>query len=350
MLDLFRTEAIEHRTKRLHGSVILAAPISVRFLSALLVAVVAGALIFACIATYARKETVIGWITPDRGLIRVVAAPGGRIETIAVREGDQVAIGVELATLRPAAEVSGVSATADELRAALFAERGEVDRQIGLQQQRVRIAEADVERTEPLVQQGVFPRQQFESRQSALLAAEQALASLRERRLSLERELSEAEIRQRYVVRAGVAGRVAALPVAEGQTLVSGGTVAVLVPEGGVLEAELYAPTRAAGFIRAGQEVRLMYDAFPHQRFGAAHGEISTISRTVLSPQEIAAAGISIDEPVFRVRVRLQQDYVDAYGERIPLQPGMLLHADIVVDRRSLMEWLLDPLYAAGRR
>ena len=24
--------------------------------------------------------------------------------------------------------------------------------------------------------------------------------------------------------------------------------------------------------------------------------------------------------------------------------------ADVVIDRRSLLEWLLDPLYAAGRR
>ena len=55
-------------------------------------------------------------------------------------------------------------------------------------------------------------------------------------------------------------------------------------------------------------------------------------------------------EPVFRVRVRLSQNAVSAYGEQMPLQPGMLLAADVIVDKRSLLEWLLDPLYAAGRR
>ncbi len=41
---------------------------------------------------------------------------------------------------------------------------------------------------------------------------------------------------------------------------------------------------------------------------------------------------------------------MDAYGDAIPLQPGMLLAADIVFDRRSLIEWLFDPIYAVARR
>jgi membrane fusion protein len=39
-----------------------------------------------------------------------------------------------------------------------------------------------------------------------------------------------------------------------------------------------------------------------------------------------------------------------AYGQAIPLQPGMLASAEIVFDRRSLLRWLLDPIYAVGRR
>jgi hypothetical protein len=38
------------------------------------------------------------------------------------------------------------------------------------------------------------------------------------------------------------------------------------------------------------------------------------------------------------------------HGQAVPLQPGMLVNADVVFDRRTLLQWLLDPLYAAGRR
>ena len=48
--------------------------------------------------------------------------------------------------------------------------------------------------------------------------------------------------------------------------------------------------------------------------------------------------------------VALPREEVHAYGEAIPLQPGMLLSADIVFDRRSLVRWLFDPLFAVSRR
>ena len=138
-----------------------------------------------------------------------------------------------------------------------------------------------------------------------------------------------------------VAGRVAALPVAAGQPVSLGGTVAVVIPEGARLEAELLAPSSAAGFIRPGQDTRLMLQAFPHQRFGTVKGAIKTISRTVLGPTEISIPGLKIDEPVFRVRVTLEREDIAAYGEAIPLQPGMLLTADVVFNQRSLIRWFV---------
>jgi membrane fusion protein len=70
----------------------------------------------------------------------------------------------------------------------------------------------------------------------------------------------------------------------------------------------------------------------------------------VLGPTEISIPGLKIDEPVFRVRVTLERENIAAYGEAIPLQPGMLLTADVVFDRRSLIRWLFDPLFAVAQR
>jgi len=162
--------------------------------------------------------------------------------------------------------------------------------------------------------------------------------------------MNDAEARRVQFVLSPVAGRVAALPVAAGQPVSAGGTVAVVIPEGARLEAELLAPSSAAGFIRPGQGTRLMLQAFPHQRFGTVKGVIKDISRTVLGPTEIAIPGLKIEEPVFRVRVALAREDIQAYGEAIPLQPGMLLTADVVFDRRSLIRWLFDPIFAAAER
>jgi membrane fusion protein len=93
-----------------------------------------------------------------------------------------------------------------------------------------------------------------------------------------------------------------------------------------------------------------MLQAFPHQRFGTMPGTVRTVSSTVLGPAEFSIPGLNLQEPVFRVRVTLPKETMDAYGEAIPLQPGMLLAADIVFDRRSLIRWLFDPIYAVARR
>ena len=168
-------------------------------------------------------------------------------------------------------------------------------------------------------------------------------------RAALEERVTQTRVANQYVVVSPIAGRVAAIPVQPGQSLAPGETVAVVTPAHGRLLAELYVPSRAAGFIRPEQDVRLMYEAFPHQRFGVGVARIQTFSRTVLAPSEVAIPGVVLQEPVLRVRAGLERQTIDAYGETISLRPGMLLRADVVIDRRSLLEWLFDPIYAVRR-
>jgi membrane fusion protein len=51
-------------------------------------------------------------------------------------------------------------------------------------------------------------------------------------------------------------------------------------------------------------------------------------------------------EPLYRITVGLERQQVSAYGAQVALQPGMQLDADIVLERRRLYEWVLDPVYA----
>jgi membrane fusion protein len=123
-------------------------------------------------------------------------------------------------------------------------------------------------------------------------------------------------------------------------------SVLSIIPTGSLLQAELLVPTHAAGFLRQGQEVRLRYDAFPYQKFGLYRAAISSISRTVSHPEDqVGPARLSV--PAYRVIAGLETQYVTAYGSELPLQPGLTLRADIVRDRRRILEWIFDPLIAA---
>jgi membrane fusion protein len=413
MNELFRPEAVHHATRRLEGSVMLAAPTSVITLGFFLAAVLFAAGVFAASATYARKATVIGFLVPDRGMIRVALQAPGTLQSIMVREGDVVAAGERIAVLSLSAETTSgnvgevvakgmrseaaaARAKAESQLARLQVEREQssirlskseaelqhVTMQVSLQGQRLQFAQTEVERGETIAAKGFMARREVDARRVAVLTAEQELAGLRRQQAAIERDIAdikarfasipleidaahseaqtadaalqqrraESEARRLQFVTAPIAGRVAALPVTAGQTLSTGGTVAVVIAEGGQLEAELLAPSRSIGFVRPGQPVELSLEAFPYQRFGTVAGTIRTVSSTVLAPNEAGIQGLDIKEPVFRIRVSLSREVVQAYGQNVRMQPGMLVSALIVFDRRSLLAWLFDPIYAVGRR
>jgi membrane fusion protein len=413
MSELFRREAVRHATRRLEGEVILATPLSVKTLGAFLVAVILAVSVFLFNATYARKATVTGLLVPDQGMVRASSLAPGSLQSVMVREGDVVAAGDRIAVVNLAVESSagnvgdaiskGLTAEALAARAkaesALArlqvefeqakirlsrsnAEQEQIKVQIALQEERVALGEADLARALEIAAKGFMARRDVDARRSSVLLLQQELATQRrllatsEREVadlkarlasipleinaaqaeaagaaaSLEQRTADAESRRLQFVTAPISGRIAALPVVTGQTVTAGATVAVIVPEGGQLEAELLAPSRAIGFVRPGQQVQISLQAFPYQRFGTVSGRIRLVSSTVLAPSEVAIQGLNIQEPTFRIRVSLGRESMQAYGESYPMQPGMLVSGDIVFDRRTLIQWLFDPIYAVAGR
>jgi len=122
-----------------------------------------------------------------------------------------------------------------------------------------------------------------------------------------------------------------------------------IIPNGSALQAELFVPTKAIGFLRPGQQVRILYDAFPYQQFGSYRGQVSEISRTILTKADTFGP-VELKEPAYRVIATLDRPDVDAYGKTIPLQADMLLKADIILEKRSIVSWFLDPLLSVGMR
>jgi membrane fusion protein len=76
---------------------------------------------------------------------------------------------------------------------------------------------------------------------------------------------------------------------------------------------------------------------------------VTEISRTLILPTETDVP-LPLAEPAYRVIVTIDSQSVKAYGHDVLLQPGMLLDANIQLDRRRLYQWLLDPLYSVRGR
>jgi membrane fusion protein len=134
---------------------------------------------------------------------------------------------------------------------------------------------------------------------------------------------------------------------------VAGQPLASLVPAASALEAHLLVPSRAIGFLREGQPVRLRLHAFPYQKFGQLTGVVQQVPGSPAKPDELSAAAVvavSAAEALYRVKVRLDDTAMRAYGQAQPLRAGMSLDATVVLETRRLYEWILDPLYAITGR
>jgi membrane fusion protein len=266
---------------------------------------------------------------------------------------------------------------------ALQAEQAKLDSEIAIQASQLAYAEKSAIRERGLQREGLASEQQAQAAEEGALDQRAKLRELERTRLTgdrdrlalegelrdaplksasdlarierdteaVELQLAEVEARREIVVSAPEAGTVAAIQVEVGERPDLKVPLVSIVPSGSLLESPLFLPSRAIGFLRVGQRVLLRYQAYPYQKFGHQEGVVVGISRSAVNPGELPAqlAGLTslvgTGEPVYRVRVRLARQTVVAYGATVPLQPGMQLDADVVIERRRLIEWMFEPLF-----
>ena len=114
------------------------------------------------------------------------------------------------------------------------------------------------------------------------------IAELRRAMAMVDQEIAENSARHRVVVMAPVDGVATTVLGSVGQPVDSSRHLVSLVPVDSPLQAELYARTRAVGFVNPGDEVWLRYRAYPYQKFGHYRGSVATVSRKPLPLAQLA--------------------------------------------------------------
>ncbi|AIO41481.1 biotin-lipoyl like family protein [Burkholderia cenocepacia] len=412
--SLFRQEALDATRHKLMGTVSLYSPpwrwLMIGVATALTLAVVA----FFLFGSYTKRERVRGQLLPMTGLLTVAPPLTGTVLGTRVREGQVVAAGAELLVisaevatelggtretvarqlrsqrsrletdLASQSQLSGEAQRGLRTRAALLEEQLiQIARQKAQRLRQVELAQRQLDKLQTMRGLGYASNSRVEQQEGVLLDAQARLQELARQHLDVSQHLdqirqqlrelplttrnqqndihrkladvdqsiAENEARRTVILRAPQPSVVAALLAKPGQIVNAGQSAVSLLPQGAPLEAQLMVPSRAIGFVRAGSRVVLRYEAYPFQKFGQQFGSVTEVSRTALSPQEVAnlTGHPNVPEQLYRVVVALDRQDIVAYGAHEALRPGMALEADVLVDRRRLVEWVLEPLYALGR-
>ena len=407
MDNLFRPEVLERKRHRLDGAISLVQPPLFKSFALLMVFIVFISLVYLSIGSYTRKERVSGLLQPDSGLLKLTAPQSGIISELLVEEGQKVkknqpllrissekhgAEGFELnqslinqyqfqiATLEQQLikqqtqhqlQLSELENKSENLKKRLQ----QLDIQKGIFDQRIAINKEIVLQITTLAGTGYISDLELKKQKDSLLALDQQASGIRSERLSIydqieqitnqlaqlpieqaklnnqvntqlaENKVQLATIKQQRLgeLRAPAAGVVSSLLAKTGKSVLTNQNLLSILPDGSAMQAVIYVPTSAFGFINDGQQTRLRYHAFPYEKFGIYDGTITEISASVILPDELETPGL-INQPSYRVVVTLDQQNIDAYGKEIALRAGMMLDADIIIEERSLLNWLFDPV------
>jgi membrane fusion protein len=403
---LFRQEAIDAQREKFFGEATIARPLPMWALTAL-AAGAAGLMIAVAIwGQYTRRERVEGYLALDVGAARVLFPDAGRVAELMVKEGQEIKAGAPLARIsyeratQTSATAALVSGELVQRRALLEKEQNQVrelgdqqvqqlrrkihdiqseiaqiDREMKLQDQRIASAKEQAKRFADLSREKFVSDIVARQKQDDVTDQELRLQTLKRTRIGLERDLGNARLeepsitlrsraqidqlarqlselqqvqvtedaKRETIISAPITGSVTNIAVSQGQSVAADSLLATILPQGSVLHAEMLVPTRAIGFVSKGKEVVMRYEAFPYERFGQYRGVISDVSQTVWSAGE-KVGPTTTREPVYRVAVTLEKQTVAALGQEFPLRSGMLVNADILLEKRSLIEWIFEPV------
>lgn len=411
----FRSEVLAAKKNTWTGTVLLTRPFSFVFFTWCAVGVAACIVAFLFWGSYTNKTTIEGQLLPTAGVVRVYPSETGIISERFVDDGSLVQAGDPLFRLitprfgskgnvqtQLAAEaqlkkqlatqelerqkriqqneISSLKSTIERLNNQI----NHIKQQIISQNRRIQLSEQILQKYRYLAKQDAVSQQEMLSYEADFLEQKSRLDSLKREENTLTRELSEQnislknlperhqteisqlnraiaqmnqeildfDVKSEQIIRATKSGYISAMNVELGQQVAPSQLLLSIVPEQTELLANLYVPSRAAGFVKPNDKVILRYQAFPYQKFGHANGKIVSVAKTALGKQELSGLGLifndlnKLNEPTYLVKVKLDKQTIRAYGEEKPLQIGMIVEADILHENKKLYEWVLDPLYS----
>jgi membrane fusion protein len=411
---MFRKEVSKYKNSdtgsQFVSRTLVAIPISWTTLAIFMFTVVLATFLFLSFSTYSTVSTVPGNIVPENGIASITPIREGVVTALEVNEGAQVSAGDLLVQIRTdldgvqaasAAEIVGQSLARENAsliaqinaaegaasakqnqmssaRAGLVAEIGEIETQLSYQHKLIQSAQLDLARVQEVAARGFVSKRDVLNREEVLVSRQQNAAQLNQALAAKRAALAEAgraakeeaaqaraqranlegvkeQVEQRaaeslasrsYAIRAPVPGQVTAVIARVGQQANPQSPLMVVVPVGSRMQAELRVPPSAIGFIKPGQRVRVAIDAFPYQQFGSLSGTVKSVAKSATVPQVASEEKAAF----YAVIVSLDATVVRAFERNEPLVSGMTLNARIITNKRTLLEWLFEPLYAVKRR
>jgi len=411
--NLFRAQAIMYKTVRQQGAPLIYQPLLLKIATYALSLLFLGVIVTISLTHYKSTVAVRGNLSPLDGTIKVFANSAGRLERILVQEGQAVTAGMALAVIssarysrqgleksRPALAqmrteqvfLQDQLALTRQLQAHNESQQKKsisdlhhsialVNGEFGLLNKQIELSEENMSaQAMVLDQRGISHTQynQYQANHLSLLQQRQnmqlrihsltgELEQTQTQRSSsslqyqqeqlriqsqidrLEHQYQQLELEKSETLIATTDGIVTAITTELGQYSDPSQPLLYIDTTSDRVEAILYVPSRAIGSIQLQQSVLINYDAYSSQSYGSYLATIHSISQTPIDPRQHLLPIVSLQEPVYLVKARLEQQHVSGRHEN-PVLPGMLFTAEVVTDDLTILQHIFSPLTRLQRK
>ncbi len=181
-----------------------------------------------------------------------------------------------------------------------------------------------------------------EYRTSSIRQVHMELAGVNERLAQAEEQVKKyTTSTNRLEVLAPVDGVVHALNYKTLGTIIPAGAVILeLIPTGKLPKAQIRIDPKSIASLKAGNPARVKISAYPFDRFGAFTGTLTEISAATFPSPD----GRTYYRGIVEI---LGRELTSA--EPLPLVAGMTLSADLYTGEKTLLQYLLKPIFASAR-
>ena len=142
----------------------------------------------------------------------------------------------------------------------------------------------------------------------------------------------------RLNIKAPVSGYVSNLSVNTIRSVIEPSQVLMeVVPVDKELIVESKVSTQDIGHVHVGQEAVIKVGSYDPQRFGVIEGTVERISPSTYLDEE--------NQPYYKAQIALAKKYLGAQPGKYKIIPGMTVTADIRTGEKTVLDYLLKPVY-----
>lgn len=340
-----------------------------------------------------------GKVISDKGDQLIQSLEGGILAKVHVKEGDQVELGQVLLEIDPTRanaaykegynKVMALQASLARLRAEAYGQplsfpaelkgrpelirnetlaynsrRSALMQSVTELQRSMQLAEKEVSMSEPLMARGLISdiellrmkrqvndfRLQISERQNRYRAEANAELNRVESELGQSREnvVARADAAKRTVVKSPVRGVVKVIKINTlGGVVQPAATIMEIVPMDDRLLVETKIRPQDVAFLRVGLPATVKVTAYDFSIYGGLGGVVEHISPDTLREESRLAMATTGEESYYRVMVRTSEATLHSGGKSLPIMPGMTATVDIRSGQKSILQYLLKPVFKA---